>query len=181
MHTLSPLPLCYLHVTTILYMHHPLLLHTPSHPFPSTMLYPSDPFPSTPTLSPSHLNYVIPTHPPLTLSLSINTTHHQHNAVLDYMPFSTSISIGGPHGAMACRYLVSIDDVLYQKDEMFCTILTPHDETFTNDIAIATILDDDGELYVQQLTQTHKASALISEYIYKGTTYTAWFSSCLLL
>ena len=88
------------------------------------------------------------------------------------MPFSTSISIGGPHGAMACRYLVSIDDDLYEQDEMFHTILTTDDETvtITNDIAIATILDDDGELYVQQLTQTHKASALISEYIYKGTT-----------
>ena len=74
---------------------------------------------------------------------------------------------------------MSIDDDLYEQDDMFRTILITDDETVTiNDIAIVTVLDDDGE---QQLTQTHKASA---KYIYKGTTgfsHTAWFSSCLVL
>ena len=175
--------------------YHPLFT-TPSYPpvthtlpfFPLHHVIPLSPFPLyyvIPTISPSHTFPSTTTHPPLTLSLSIHTTHHQHNAVLDYMPFSTSISIGVPHRAMACQYLVSIDDI-YEQDEMFHTIPTTDDETITitNDIAIATILDDDGELYVQQLTQTHKPSALIYEYIYKGTTpfsHTAWFSSCLVL
>ena len=112
---------------------------------------------------------------------SLHTLHTSNT--MHCWPFSTSISIGGPHGAIACRYLVSIDDDLYEQVEMFRTILTT-DVTITNDIAIATTLDDDGELCVQQLTQTHKASALISKYIYKGTTqfsHTAGFFSCLVL
>ena len=71
MHTLSPLPLCYLHLTT--------LLHTPSHPFPSTMSYPSHPCPSTMLYQPSHPPTLSPllcyTHPPSSHSHPIYTHH----------------------------------------------------------------------------------------------------------
>ena len=136
MHTLS---LCYFHLTTLFYTHptciyHPLLSSCYTHPlalspplcYAPPILSPLLCYTHPLTLPPFPLYYVIPTHP---LSLSIHTTHHQHNAVLDYTPFSTSISICDPHGAVACRYLVSIDDDLYEQDEIFRTILTTDNET----------------------------------------------------
>ena len=55
-------------------------------PFPLHYVIPLPPYCYTHplTLPPFPLYYVIPTHPALTLSLSIHTTHHQHNAVLNH-------------------------------------------------------------------------------------------------
>ena len=82
---------------------------------------------------------------------------------------------------MACRCLVSIDDDLYEQDEMFRTILTTDGETvtITKNIAIDTILDDDGELYVQELTQTHRYPSTSIRGLHDFSN-TAWFSSCLI-
>ena len=125
---------CILHVYTtpsyppVTHTSYPPVTHTLP-PFPSTMLYPSHSFPYT--------------HPPSSHSLPIYTHHTP----------STQCSVGLYAVIYLCfhrwpsrsRYLVSIDDNLYEQDK---TVLTTDDKTvtITNDIAIATIVDVDGEL-----------------------------------